>query len=132
MKVKVKIKSEQILEEGKNGEEHISDGEIQYLKNGAMLKFTEKFDQQEINFKMTILDNKIIIDRQGQAMTLDYEIDDNCQIDTPYGSMNMTVHTQEIKIEKKEELINVILLKYHITLENKVEYDNVVTIYLEY
>lgn len=128
MKVKVKIKSEQIFEDRRDSEEHECDGEIEYLKNGAILTFVEKFEQQELNFKMTILDNKMIIDRQNETMTLDYERDDNCKIDTPYGRINMTVHTEEMTIKKQCESIEKILLRYLITLENNMQYENIVTI----
>lgn len=132
MKVKVKIKSEQIIEENREIEENLCEGEIEYLQNGTILTFAEKFENQVLNFKMTILKNKIIIDRQNQTMTLDYEIDDNCKLETPYGSMNMTVHTQEMQIQKEEELIQKMILKYHIILQNQMQYDNIVTIDLEY
>lgn len=132
MEVKVKIKSEQIFEDRKDSEENICNGKIEYLEKGTILKFTEKFEEQELKFKMTILENKIIIDRQNQTMTLDYNIDDNCVLETPYGSMNMTVQTQEMQIEKHNELIQNIILKYKITLENGMKYDNIVTIKLEY
>lgn len=132
MNVKVSIKAEQIFEDKKDGEEHTSNGEIEYLENGTILKFTEKFEQQELKFKMTILENKIIIDRQNQKMTLDYQRDDNCILETPYGAINMVVHTQDIKIEKDNGLIKTMLLKYKMTLENQTQYDNIVTIKLEY
>lgn len=131
MKVEVKIKSEQIFEDRTDSEEHICDGQIEYLEKGTVLEFTEKFEEQELKFKMTILENKIIIVRQNQTMTLDYNIDNNCILETPYGSMNMTVHTQEMKIEKNNELIEKMVLKYKITLENGMQYDNVVTIELK-
>ena len=72
MKVKVKIKSEQIIEENREIEENLCEGEIEYLQNGTILTFAEKFENQVLNFKMTTLKNKIIIDRQNQKMTLDY------------------------------------------------------------
>lgn len=81
---------------------------------------------------MTILPGKILIDRNNQTMHLNYEKDDNCKIDTPYGVINMKVHTQEMTITKKQNKITQILLKYKITLENGMQYDTIVTINLEY
>ena len=130
MKVKVKIKSEQIFEDRRDSEEHVCEGEIEYLEKGTILKFTEKFEEQELKFKMTILENKIIIDRQNQTITLDHNMDDNCVLETPYGSMNMTVHTQEMQIEKDNELIQNIILKYKITLENGMKYDNIIKLFI--
>ena len=104
MKVKVKINSRQIFEDKEDNENHVCDGEIEYLKNGTILKFTEKYNSEELNVKMTILSNKIIIDRQKETMALDYKLDDNCKINTPYGNINMKVHTEEINIKKEEEL----------------------------
>ena len=132
MKVKVLIKSEQIFDDHKEQEEHICDGEIQYLKNGIVLEFVEKFEQQELHFKMNILKEKVIINRQNQAMILDYNKDDNCKVATPYGIMKMKVHTTNIKITNKQELIQELLLEYDISLENNIQYGNRVIIKLEY
>lgn len=132
MNVKVKIKSEQIFQEHKEQEEHQCEGTITYLKNGVILEFVEKIEQQELHFKMTLLKEKIIIERQGQTMTLDYQKDDNCEVATPYGNMNMTVHTTKMQIIKHEETIQQILLEYDICLENGMKYANRVTIELEH
>lgn len=126
--MKIKIKSEQIFEDRKECEEHTCEAEMRYLENETQLTFTEKYEQQELDFKITILNNKVIINRQNQTMILDYEKDDNCILETPYGSMNMTVHTQDIQIEKKEKLIQKIILKYNIILQNQMQYDNIITI----
>lgn len=131
MNVKVKIKSEQLFEEHKEQEEHQCEGTIEYLKNGTILEFVEKIEQQELHFKMTLLKEKIVIDRQNQTMTLDYQRDDNCEVATPYGNMKMTVHTTNIQITKQEEKIKQILLEYNICLENGMKYGNRVTIQLD-
>lgn len=131
MNVKVKIKSEQFFQEHQEQEEHQCKGKITHLKNGTILEFIEKIEQQELHFKMTLLKEKIRIDRQGQTMTLDYQRDDNCEVATPYGNMNMTVHTTNMQIIKQEERIQKILLEYDITLENGMKYANRVTIQLE-
>lgn len=131
MNVKVKIKSEQLFKEHKEQEEHQCEGKIEYLKNGTILEFVEKIEQQELHFKMTILKEKIMIDRQNQTMTLDKKKDDNCEIATPYGNMKMTVHTTNMQITKQEETIQQILLEYDICLENGMKYGNRVTIEIQ-
>ena len=132
MNVKVTIQSEQIFKDHKELETHQCEGTIEYLKNGTILAFVEKIEQQELHFKMTLLKDKVMIDRQNQTMTFDYQKDDNCEVATPYGNLKMTVHTTKIQITKQEEKIEQILLEYDICLENGMQYANRVTIQLAY
>ena len=131
MPVEVEIISEQILGEHREKETNKSNGEITYHQKGAVLQFTEKYEDQELNFKMTILEDKIITLRNGQNMTFDKKTPNHTTLNTPYGILNMTITTNEINVIKHEEKIKEIHLFYHIELENSMEYDNKVDIYLK-
>ena len=131
MQVEVKITSEQIIEQKHEKETNKSSDEITYYPNGAVLQFTEKYEDQELVFKMTILEDKIITLRNGQNMTFDKKIPSHTTLNTPYGILNMTITTKEIEVVKYKEEIKEIHLFYHIELENSMEYDNKVDIYIK-
>lgn len=129
MQVKVEINSKQIMKDGQTeSEKNICDGEIVYHNKGAILEFTEKYEEQELKFKITILEDKVITSRNGQAMIFDLQNKNNTTLNTPYGVLNMTITTKKINIEKVENLIKKIHLEYKIELENSMDYDNIVEI----
>lgn len=131
MPVEVEIKSKQILEDHEENETNKCQGEIEYHNKGAILKFTEKYEDQELKFKMTILENKIITDRNGQAMIFDLQNKNNTTLNTPYGVLSMVITTKVIDITKEENNIKRIYLEYNIELENSMKYDNIVEINLK-
>ncbi len=112
-------------------EVNTSEGEIVYYNNGAILEFIEKYEDIELKFKMTILENKIITLRNGQSMIFDKNNKNNTTLNTPYGMLNMTITTQKIEVIKKENEIEEIHLFYNIELENSMKYDNKVNVYIK-
>ena len=130
MKTNVEIVSKQIYEGKIETESNMCEGEINYLENGTVLEFTEKSELGELQFKMTILKEKIIILRNGQNMTLDLKNKQKATLDTPYGNLSMSIDTKKIQIKKQEEKIKTINLEYEIELENSMKYMNEVNIIL--
>lgn len=128
MQVNVEIKSKQIFSDHEESENSKSKGNIEYHKNGAVLEFTEKNEEQELKFKITILKNKIITDRNNQTMVFDLENKNNTTLSTPYGVVNMVIETKKIEVSKENEKINKIYLEYIIYLENNIQYNNQVEI----
>lgn len=63
MQVNVEITSKQIFKDHEDEESHKCLGEITYHNNGTVLEFIEKYEEQELKFKMTILEEKIITKR---------------------------------------------------------------------
>ena len=128
MKVNVEINSKQIFEEHEESETNKCLGEITYHNNGTVLEFTEKNEEQELKFKMTILKEKIITYRNGQAMIFELGKTTKSSITTQYGNINMNIKTNNIKIQEVDEQIKSILLEYDIEMENQMEYKNRVEI----
>lgn len=128
MQVNVEINSKQIFQDHEEEEKNKCEGEITYHNNGTILEFTEKYEDQELKFKMTILKEKIITDRNGQTMIFDLENKNRTTLNTPYGVLNMQVTTKKINITKEAEEIKIIQLEYEIELENSMKYDNEVEI----
>lgn len=128
MQVKVEIISKQKFEDHEKSEVNKCDGEITYHNKGAVLKFIEKYEDQELKFKVTILENKVIVDRNNQIMILEKGIRTPSIVNTPYGEMKMNVITREINIIKEKEEIRKINLGYEIELENDMKYYNEVNI----
>ncbi len=131
MKVNVEINSKQIMKDGQTETEvNKCEGEITYHQKGAILEFTEIHKEQnlELKFKMTILENKVITDRNGQPMVFDLQNKTNTTLSTPYGELSMTITTNKIDITKEQENIKKIRLEYEIQLENSMDYNNIVEI----
>ncbi len=128
MKVKVEINAKQIFDSHEESEINKCDGEITYHNKGAVLEFTEKYEEQDLRFKITILENKVIVDRNNQTMILEIGIRMPSTVNTPYGEMKMNVTTKEINIIKEKEEIKKIKLGYEIELENEMKYYNEVNI----
>lgn len=128
MPVEVEINSQQIFENNQDSERNICIGEITYHNKGTILQFTEKYENQELKFKMTILGNKIITVRNNQNMIFDLQNKNNTTLNTPYGILSMTITTKKIDIIKEEDKIKEIHLGYDIELENGVQYYNIVDI----
>jgi len=128
MKVQVEINSKQIFQDSTDGEKNKCQGEITYHNKGAVLEFIEKYEEQELKFKMTILDNKIITVRNNQNMIFDLENKNNTTLNTPFGVINMTITTKKIDVIREEEQIKEIHLEYDINMENGMQYYNIVDI----
>lgn len=128
MKVSVEIISKQIFEDHEEGETNKCVGEIAYHNNGTVLEFTEKYEEQELKFKMTILKEKIITYRNGQPMIFELGKTTKSSITTQYGNINMNIKTNNIKIQEVDEQIKSILLEYDIEIEEQMEYKNRVEI----
>lgn len=129
MEVKVKINSKQIFEDGRIEEENNNTtGNIEYLNNGIILEFIEKYDKEELKFKVNILKDKIVIRRNEQNMILDLNNKTKALLETPYGVINLLVTTKGIEIIKDKENLKKLHLKYQIELEDGMKYDNVVDI----
>lgn len=128
MPVEVEINSKQIFENTTDGESNKCEGQITYHNKGAILEFTEKYEDQELKFKMTILENKIITLRNNQNMIFDLKNKNNTTLNTPYGILNMTITTKKMDIIREGSNIREIHLGYDIELENGIKYYNIVDI----
>ncbi len=128
MQVNVEITSKQIFKDHEEGESHKCLGKINYHNNGTVLEFTEKYEEQELKFKITILEEKVITDRNGQTMIFDLKNKNYSKLVTPYGDINIEVTTKKIQISKYDNIIEKIYLEYEIKLENSEKYNNIVEI----
>lgn len=128
MQVEVEINSTHIIDNTQESEKNKCTGEITYYNKGAILEFTEKHEEQELKFKMSILENKIITYRNNQSLIFDLEHKSKSTVTTPYGEIKINVTTKKINIVKLQEQIKEINLEYEIELENGMKYDNLVDI----
>lgn len=131
MKVDVEITSKQVFGDHEEGETNKCIGEITYHNNGTVLEFTEKYEEQELKFKITILKEKIITYRNGQSMIFELGQTTKSSIATQYGNIDMNVKTNNIEIQKEDNEIKSILLEYDIQIENQMEYKNMVEILIK-
>lgn len=128
MLVEVEINSQQIFENSQDSEKNKCIGEITYYNKGAILQFTEKYENQELKFKMTILHDKIITIRNNQSMIFDIKNKHNTTLNTPYGVLSMKITTKILNVIQQTNKIKEIHLGYEIELENGIQYYNKVDI----
>lgn len=131
MKVNIEINSKQIFEEHEESETNKCVGEITYHNNGTVLEFTEKNEEQELKFKMSILKEKIITYRNGQVMIFELGKITKSSISTQYGNINMNIKTNNIEIQEDDDQIKSIILEYDIQIENQMKYKNKVEILIK-
>ena len=128
MQVNVEITSKQIFKDHEESESYKCLGKVIYHNNGTVLEYTEKYEEQELKFKMIILEEKIIIKRNGQDMIFDLKNRSKSKLVTPYGEINLEVTTKKVQISKQDTKIKQINIEYEIELENGERYDNIVEI----
>lgn len=128
MKVNVTIKAQQILEKQTNVEVNECKGEMISLEKGEILEFVEKHEEKTLHFKMMITKEKIISIREGQRMVFNLKKDDTINYETPYGAINMKIHTESIQIKREKGELVEILLAYTIEMEKQERYLNKIEI----
>lgn len=80
--------------------------------------------KEEKHFHMTILQDKILLKKQGQDMVFELEKTTKSTMNTVYGNINMYITTNKMKVLKQGEKIKKIVLEYQIELENSTAYQN--------
>lgn len=131
MEIKVTIQATQNFGKHTQTEVNYCKGEATYLEKEEILEFTEKQEQEEIQFKLVITEDKIISVRNGQQMIFDLENEDHIKYETPQGSIPMSVNTQQIQVTRENNVITQIRLLYTITMQEQQSYSNEVIFSIE-
>lgn len=124
MEIEVIVNSTQIIQDVTDKQSIKCKGTIKRLEKGTVLEFSN----EEISFKMVLLKEKIILNRNNQKMIFELGKTTKSILETEYGIINIEVLTKQIKIKEKKDKISEILLEYKIILESKIEYLNTVKI----
>lgn len=126
MQVKVETKTEQIINGQKQIIEQKGNGTFEIHEKGSVLSWKVKEEKQE--FKMTILENKIILKTNNGTRNFELGKTTKSFILTEYGNMDMNITTHKIEIIKEKEPISKIKLKYDIELQETMKYLNIIEI----
>lgn len=126
MQVKVETKTEQIIDGQKQIIEQKGNGTFEIHEKGSVLSWKVKEEKQE--FKMTILENKIILKTNNGTRNFELGKTTKSFILTEYGNMDMNITTHKIEIIKEKEPISKIKLKYDIELQETMKYLNIIEI----
>mgnify|MGYP001032294620 CR=1 FL=1 len=126
MQVIVETKTEQIIDGEKHVIEQKGKGTFEIHEKGSVLSWKVKEEKQE--FKMTILENKIILKTNNGTRNFELGKTTKSFILTEYGNMDMNITTHKIEIIKEKEPISKIKLKYDIELQETMKYLNIIEI----
>lgn len=126
MQVKVETKTEQIIDGQKQIIEQKGNGTFEIHEKGSVLSWKVKEEKQE--FKMTILENKILLKTNNQIRTFELGRTTSSILQTEYGNMDMNITTHKIEIIKEKEPISKIKLEYDIELQETMKYLNIIEI----
>jgi uncharacterized beta-barrel protein YwiB (DUF1934 family) len=126
MKVKVETRTIQVID-GK--EETIIQngvGEINKFEKGSILLW--QVPKENLHFKMTILDDKVLLKKQDQDMVFELNRTTKSVLQTQYGELDMNITTTGIEVVCENEQIKEIRLWYNIEIENLTKYENKIEI----
>lgn len=129
MKVEVETKSIQVIEQKEDVMVLQGSGNIENYEKGIIL--TWKIPKEQLEFKMTILEDKILLKKQNQNMIFELGKKTKSSMQTPYGNILMDIVTNHIEIIKQEENIRKILLEYDIIMEETTRYQNKIEIVIK-
>lgn len=128
MHIEVTIISTQIMKKTIDTQKQQYKGNLTEYQKGVLIEFGDN----ENNYQMMILKNKIITKKQNQKMIFDLSQKTNSMVITPYGKLSMRIKTEKIEINKQNQKIDTIYLVYQIILEEKEEYQNRLEIKIQY
>ena len=127
--MKIEIKSQQIIDNKKETIFQKAIGNVEQYEKGIVITWKTMEDNKD--YQMTILEDKIILKKTNQTIIFEKEKTTNSNLQTPYGSINMKITTNLMEIEKCDHQVKRILLDYQIELENQKPYQNQIEIRIE-
>lgn len=126
MQVIVETKTEQIIDGQKQIIEQKGNGTYEIHEKGYVLTWTIVEEKQE--FKMTILENKILLKTNNQIRTFELGRTTSSILQTEYGNMNMNITTHQIQIIKEKQELKEVNMEYDIEIQDTIKYINKIKI----
>ena len=126
MQVIVETKTEQIIDGQKHVIEQKGNGTYEIHEKGYFLTWTIVEEKQE--FKMTILENKILLKTNNQIRTFELGRTTSSILQTEYGNMNMNITTHQIQIIKEKQELKEVNMEYDIKIQDSIKYPNKIKI----
>lgn len=122
--MQVELYTEQIYEDHNQSEKLLYQGNISTAQRGSILEFWNSDNK----YKMTILENKILLKTNNQTRIFELGRTTSSILQTEYGNMNMNITTHQIEITKQKEQISKIRLEYDIEIQETMKYLNIIEI----
>lgn len=126
MQVIVETKTEQIIDGQKHVIEQKGNGTYEIHEKGSVLSWKVKEEKQE--FKITILENKILLKTNNQIRTFELGRTTSSILQTEYGNMNMNITTHQIQIIKEKQELKEVNMEYDIKIQDSIKYPNKIKI----
>ncbi|MBO5479544.1 MAG: DUF1934 domain-containing protein [Clostridia bacterium] len=125
MQVKIETKTIQTIEGKQEIIKQSGNGTIEKYEKGTILSWDVV--EENLHFKMTILENKILLKNQTQNMIFELGKTTKSQIQTQHGNLNLNITTKHIEIVKDKQIKKIHLI-YDIQIENMDSYENEIEI----
>lgn len=120
MEIEVVVNSSQIIEDITDKQNIKCKGTIQKFEKGTILEF----GNEEHFFKMTLLNEKILLNRNNQKMIFEIGKITKSVLQTEYGMIDIEIITKKIEITENEDTIEQLILEYEIKLQDTIQYLN--------
>lgn len=120
MEIEVIVNSSQRIEDTTDKQNIKCKGTIQKFEKGTILEF----GNEEHIFKMTLLNEKILLDRNNQKMIFQIGKTTKSLLETEYGTIDIEIITKKIEIKENEDTIEQLILEYEIKLQDTIQYLN--------
>lgn len=129
MKIQIETKSTQIIDGKAQTMLFKGKGNLENFEKGSII--TWDIPKENLSFKMTVLDNKILLKKENQNMIFSLGNTTKSSLKTAQGILDMEITTTHIEIAKQEEMIRRILLEYDINIEDIIKYQNKIEIVIK-
>lgn len=126
MQVIVETKTEQIIDGQKQVIEQKGNGTFEIHEKGSVLSWNVIQEKQE--YKMTILENKIIVKANNETRIFELEKATKSILQTEYGNIDINITTHKIEIIKEKEQLKEINMEYDIQIQDTIKYPNKIKI----
>ncbi len=124
--MEIEIKSVQTMDGRKESIKQRGMVTIEKHEKGTILLW--RIPKEPLQYHMTILENKILMKNQNQAMTFELGKTTKGMIQTEYGNLNMSILTNYMEVIKEKDTIKKVHLKYEISIEETQSYENEIEI----
>lgn len=127
--MEIEIKSVQTIDGKKESIQQTGIAHIERYEKGINLSWN--IPNESLQYKMTILKNKILLNNQNQNMVFELGKRTKSTIQTQYGNLNMSITTKHMEVLEENKIIKKVHLVYEISIQETNTYQNEIEIIIK-
>lgn len=127
--MEIEIKSVQTMDGKKETIQQKGTVAVEEYEKGTMLSWS--IPNEPLQYRMTILENKILMKNQNQTMTFELGKTTRSMMQTQYGNLNVSITTKHMEVLEENEIIKKIHLIYEISIQETNTYQNEIEIIIK-